>query len=351
LHDPVDLDCLLHALGQELRPLAQQGPGARVACCATSGTPQLSLALTLAAMALFPQARHYQALDPSHAQAPLLREFDPDTLHHQAELDAALRALENCQLVEAALLFERRLNSAAPVARSAAPVVRAGQAVARALAAIAAFNPRPAAGMMQVSRKGLPNAAATALSNLETWFSQLSRKLSTNERWPVELAALSLRQQTAGLEAPALLTAAIAFEVALAVRLRTAHQFDPDRIKQADLHRLPEPLRQKARQFADEPNMYRVEGARLRSQTLAHLDSGYNDVLHEFTAAEKALIEQRNDVMHQAKGPEPGAIEEAAKFLAAMFAAFDWPDPSSCPSAPRPIAELVRALRSAASLS
>jgi hypothetical protein len=82
--DPVDTGALIQAVDRALVRYLRGAQG-EIALCATSGTPQFSLAATLVVLARAPSAVHLQALDPSRAAPPYLRQFDPDILRRTAE--------------------------------------------------------------------------------------------------------------------------------------------------------------------------------------------------------------------------------------------------------------------------
>lgn len=347
--DPTHLDALLAACGQVLeRVLAPVRDGSSVAVCTSSGTPQISLALTLAALARAPGARHFQALDPAKTDTPW-REFDPDALRHHTELDAGLQMLASCRFEDAAALLERRAASAARVARAHRPAILAARAAATALERANALDVGGAFKALDVSTKGLPQGAAAALASLQGWYSQVKTTPKKSPKWPTELAARAAREAAAGRVPQALVAAAIAFEAALAVRFRTAHGFDPDALSDEDLTALPPDVRDKVTQFGESEPRYRIEGAERRSAALAALDDAYRG-LHD-DERRKALIERRNKLVHAAKAPSQADVDEALAFLDAVFHALEWPVPSACPSSPGSIRTLVAALRPAAGLA
>jgi len=341
--DPADLDGLLAACGRLLDEVLPQGGAGTVAVCATSGTPQLSLALTLAVSALRPDARHFQALDPS-STGQFWREFNPDALRHHTELEAGFKMLASCRFEEAAELLERRRKSAATEARARRPAIEAALAVTTALAKADALSPSEAHAALNVGVAKLPEAAARSLGSLKEWYKSLKDAQGKNPRWPVELAARAAREKAAGRIPQALVAAAIAFEAALTVRLRASHGLDPDRLSTRDRERLPN---------ADEcrelkPGAYRLEGAERRSAALAAIDEEY-ERLHD-DARREPLLETRNKLVHSAKAPSDTAVDDALAFLEDLCGAFGWPSPSECPSAPDALAKLVRDLRRAAGL-
>ncbi len=342
--DPTDLDMLLRECGRLLDSTLGQTDSASVAVCASSGTPQISLALTLAVLARVPGARHFQALDPSKTDTPW-REVDPDALRHHAELDRALHALASCRSGEARSLLTRRLESGSTEARARRPAIRAACAVATALEQADALSPVEAYKALTIAAKGLPPEAAEPLQRLRDWYAKLRKVTKKNPAWPAELAARAAREHAAGRAPQALVAAAIAFEVALSVRLRADHGLDPDRLSASDLSRLPRGGAD-AKEF--KTGVYRLEGAERRSEALAALDPAY-EPYHD-DERRKDLVEGRNHLVHAAKAPAAAHVVTALAFLDALFRALGWPAPSGCPSSPDAIRALVAALRPAAGL-
>lgn len=344
--DPTHLDALLAACGQVLeRLLAPAQGGSGVAVCASSGTPQISLALTLAALARAPGARHFQALDPAKTDTPW-REFDPDALRHHTELDAGLQMLASCRFEEAAALLERRAASAAIEARAHRRAILAARAAATALERANALDVGGAFMALNVSTKRLPRDAASALGSLHDWYAHVKTAPKKNPKWPAELAARAAREMAAGRVPQALVAAAIAFEAALAVRFHTQLGLNPDLLSPADLSKL-EVRETDAVEFAQ--GVFRIEGAKRRSEALATADTEYRPVHGD--GRRERLLERRNDLVHKAKAPSRADVDEALAFLDAVFRALGWPVPSQCPSAPDSIRALVAALRPAAGLA
>ncbi len=353
VRDQVDIDELLHACGRLLDRLTNGVRPDHVAVCASSGTPQLTLALTLATMARAPQALHFQAADPAKTDRPW-RPFDPDALRHHAELDAGFRMLEACRFAEAAGLLERRAQSATTAARARLPSIRAALALAQALGHADALRPADAAtALCGASVKGLPSRAAEGWQAVTSWYGGFKgARMDWNPRWPVELAARAHRQRTAGRVGEALVAAAIAFEVALAVRLRTAHDLDPEAITLEDRARIPDDLREELRmrgpQKALDPPVYRIEGAQRRSELLRALDPAFLQ-LDPATRVEP-FLNARNLLVHAARRPREELVDDFLRFLGKVCRAFEWGDPAECPSSPAALAGLAAALRPGAGL-
>jgi hypothetical protein len=349
LDDPVHIDrlvtCIDRLLTQdEMRARLQAAR--RLAVCASSGTPQITLALTLVTLFRLPGAEHLQALDPQKAGTSPLRPFDPDVLRHHTELEQALTALEGCELGEARRLLHRRLESPSLTAKRDLPQVRAAHAVCQMLLEAEAFDPRAAAQVAQVGRRGLPAEAAEGVAALHDWYRRLTRRRQDNPAWAVELVALALRQRTAGRQAQALITAAIAFEVALVVRFKTAHGLDPYRLSAAELTRFSDGVRKRARPV-EKTTVFSLQGAEQLTQALKEIDPAFVRLLDGQEGARKQLIERRNKLVHEGKPPEEATLDSGLQFLRALCRAFDWPDPEEVPSAPPAIKQIVRALRGA----
>lgn len=339
--DPVDTAELIQAVDRALAgPL--QGVQGKVALCATSGTPQFSLAATLTVMARAPSASHYQALDPAKAPAPWLREFDPDVLRHSVETDQALQALEGCRFLEAGLLFERRLRAVGDRG-PAAKALRKGQRLATALSAANALDP-------EVANKVLGRAFQGSAPELESWYRSLAASRKENPRWPVEVGAAALRQEKGGLLGPALLYAATCLEVALAVRLRTAYELDPEQMKEQDCLRLPQEIRQRLRQVE---NFWKLEGAENLSELLRFLDQAYRTFIsgRGNDKRREALRDARNRLVHAGKRVQPGVVRESLGFADELCSVFGWVRPSECPSSPQAVARLALQLRPEAGLA
>jgi hypothetical protein len=347
VRDPVDVDELQHAIDAELAGLG--GPDARsIAICATSGTPQLSLALTLVAMSRFPGAAHYQALDPERAAEPLLRRYDPDVIRHRMEAVAAIGALESCQFPVAVRLFESRLASGTTVSASALGAFNAGRAVAGALAKAADLDARGASEALTPTEgrdAGLSTGDRRAVSALKQWYGKIAAGGKGSTEWPVELTALALRQRAAGATAASVLSAAIAFEAALTARLRTPHGLDPDNVKSKD--DLPAEIRH---YLLTNERPFRVEGAEKRSDWLARIDPQYARIVEGHAGARKALGKARNHLVHRGTSPGEEVLEAGICLLAAVFSAFGWISPEACPSSPAVVAALAGRLRQEAGI-
>lgn len=348
--DPVDIDGLQQALDSELRDLANEISGRSVAVCGSSGTPQLGLALTLTAMARFPGATHYQALAPQFAAEPLLRTFDPDVLRHHTETASAFAALEACQFTLARRLFESRLTSRTTVARRAGAALRAGHLLATAL--LAAERLDAAEASCALSRlSDLSRPARRDLEQLKQWYASIANRGRASADWPVELAALARRQQRAGAPAQALISAAIAMEAAIAVRFRTKHGLDLDKLKGEDPQRVPGDLRSSLVRLGG--SAFRLEGAEKRSRWLERIDPEYGSVLRdrEAQSRRKNLSEARNDLVHQGRPPRPEDLEGGLELLDTLFRAFGWRLSADCPSSPQAVAAFAARCRGEAGLA
>lgn len=342
--DPADLDSLLLACSRLLEGIPTHADET-VAVCATSGTPQLTLALTLAASARWLRARHFQALDPEKTDRAW-REFNPDVLWHHNELETGLQMLADCRFVEAAAILSRRVQSEASEARAHRPAIRAAFALARALQAADGLDPKAAQAQLNISASALPAAAAHKLGQLRQWFQGLTRS-KRQPQWAVELAARARRELHAERAPQALVAAAMALEAALTVQLR-ARYLNPDKLRKDDLSRLPQAVRAGVRTLDAAADVYRIEGAERRSEALAELDAAYHP-LHQ-DPRRKALLEARNDLVHAAKSPSLRVVQDSLKFLEDLCRGLGWPAPSACPSAPQAIGTLVKDLRQAAGL-
>lgn len=346
--DPADIDRLQQDLADRLATLGAEIRDRSIAVCASSGTPQLGLALTLTAMARFPAAIHYQALDPQFAAEPLLRAFDPDVLRHHTEAARAFDALEDCQFAIARRLFEARLASGTALARNAAPALRAGYLLATALLAAERLDAGQASRTL-AALADVPRAARRDLEQVKQWYGGIASRGRASTDWPVELAALARRQQRAGASAQALITAAIALEAAIAVRFRTRHRLNPDELKGDSLQRVPDDLRDALVPLGG--SAYRLEGAEKRSRWLERIDPEYASVLREREPQRKQLAEARNRLVHQGTTPPPESLQQGLELLDAVFRAFRWRLSADCPSSPQAVAAFVARRRAEAGLA
>lgn len=336
--DPADLGGLMGAVDRAISGHLDDGQDS-VAVCATSGTPQLSLATTLVLMARCPSAVHYQALDPAKASPPHLRRFDPDSIRHHTETEQAFLALEACRFGAAESLLTRRLehlkgDRSAPGARRA---LDTALLLARALLAAESMDMQGAHRCLATGiKQGSP------LEPLAQHYRSLAANRRGNPLWPAEIGAVALRQQRSGLQAPALLTTATAAEVALAVRLRTEHEIDPPRVDESRASDWPEEIRPRLR---NEDGHVLLQGAENLSEVLRFEDPGYNEFLKDHDAQRKRLLEARNKLIHEGKAPDPETVESSLAFLDGLFGAFGWAGPSDCVSAPEAIRTIVDDLR------
>jgi hypothetical protein len=338
-NDPVDTGALIQAVDGALERYLRGAQG-EIALCATSGTPQFSLAATLTVMARAPTAKHFQALDPSKAAPPHLREFDPDILRRTAETDQAFRALASCRFQEADTLFQRRLQGAVP-AGAVEKALRKGQRLAKALIAAGTLDAGEANRVLGKEFQG-------SAPELEEWYRKLAKSRKHNPDWPVEVGAVAYRQATQGLLAPALLTAATCMEVAFAVRLRKTHDLDPECLKEKDRLRLPQEARQHLRQAE---GFWKLEGVENLSELLRCIDKDYRSFISQNEKQREALRDARNRLVHAGKAVQPETVSQSLEFVDELCSAFGWGRPSACPSSPEAVAHLAAALRPEAGLA
>lgn len=355
VRDMSDMDEIFSALRGVFADITPEGAG-EVAICATSGTPQLFAAVTLAAETSLVAPRHLQALNPEHATT-VLREFHPDLMRHHAEAQAGFAALATCDTDRAADLLGRRRSSEISVAVRSRPAFRAGENVAAALSAIRDFDAEKAhRRATNWTPKGLEPAAVTSLERLRDWYASIKASPAKELKWPVELAARSLRQQTAGALAAAIIDAATAAEVAFARRLRIEHDVDPAKVK----------LRQFAL-FADEDPKQQIvavsssgeygyiEGSSKLSRALRRCEPAFDELMQKHEPVRKSLADARNDLAHGSLRPDMEAVgallPQFHAFLDALFDSFGWPVPSECPTSPTAIHALATTLAASAGVT
>jgi hypothetical protein len=340
IDDPTDLDKLLAAIHRLLRPYA--GAVQSVAVCPTSGTPQIMEAATLAASALFPGARFYQAQDPYRSEPPHFREEDPETVRHLLEAQQGFAALRDGRFIEAALFLGRRARSGTAAARSVRQPFRAADGVARALAALGALD-------LDLARRSInevPGSLA-AVASLRDWIgSTRPGRPGARIAWAVELGSLSLRESLGGRPTEAVLRGALAVEVAISARLREAHGIDSEDVT-PEQARLLDGL-----QVVDvRTRPWRIRGARNLRDALATLDDSFRAWLSAHGPDYDALVEARNDLAHKGKAPPAGLPDSLPGLLNSLSRAFGWSEPSACPSCPAAIAALARDLASRAGIT
>lgn len=315
-------------------------PASRVAVCFSSGTPQMSVAMTLVARSLIPGAQHYQALDPGNAQpgSELLRTFDPDAL---VRLDARSRVFEALARGDgaAALAAGEPLRAVHPPPWNK-KALESALAVSRALEWVAAYQRQRLLHFRLPQVKGLGEAAAD-LTAIEDWFKQCQARL---EAWGAELAAQALRLAAREETTRAIIAAAVAAEVLVTAALERSG-LDPEDIK--DPGAVPEELRQDLK-ASDDQRKYRLEGAQRRSKLLAARDPGYQAALAEGLERQReAIARARNVAVHQGKAPDAGLVAEIQPYLDRLAEVTKAPIPSRLPTAPPSLARLARLLEAA----
>lgn len=342
--DPTDTNELMSAL---TRHLPEPRDDETVHVCATSGTPQLGLALTLAVTLRYPQARHWQALDPARAAPPYLREFNPDVLRHTAEVEQAVAALKRMQAGVSLELFERRCQSSLSSVRRRLPVLRGARALSAALVAADNLDQNGAraafSGLQARTFERLP-----ALRTLADWYEGLyTRATERNPRWPLELLAVAERARRREHFAAALLGAAVAYEVGLATRLRTEFDVDPDWVpdeKRPWIEANQGRLRRGLRDGLLTSDGRRIQGLEARASVLALFESEAGECGPP--EGHRVLTEARNKLVHEARQPAVETVDVCLAFVRDRFHGWGWL-PSACPTTPAAIGELADAIRAA----
>lgn len=347
--DPTWIAPLLNEVQRVLMSL-RVDLGDEVHVCATSGTPQMGLALTLVADARFPAARHWQALNPGKARGDLLRAFEPDAVRHHPEMVAAFHALATCRVRDARDRFDRRLNGQPDVIGPVRPWLDAGYRTSSALALVEDFQLQSLPRVLRRQNLGrAPLERSPAFSALVDWYGNLTGNQGrrTNPRWPVELAALALREFRAERPSLAIVRLALAHEVALQVRLLEAHGVDVDRLNPEMLRRIEPALGNEVKgrlvplghDAAGKLGAHRLDGVVHRFMVLAHLEPGLAErVSGEMRRSRDQLVEIRNDLVHRGvygqQDKVPAVFERGIDYVAFLFTHFGWDDPREVPSAP-----------------
>jgi hypothetical protein len=326
--NPTDLPALVAAMARLLGGLGADDADVHV--CASSGTPQMGLALTLAAEARYGAGRvtHWQGLDPRFAAEPLTR-LEPGVLFHHFELRRALEALAACRVADAAAGLARAAEGPPGAARRA--IERAAGA-ARQLEQVAELRRRPAVLRPNDLRRE-ERAERPRLAAFVDWYAALAQDAGGG-RWPAELAALAMREERAGRPVLALVRLALAQEVAVAARLEERHGIDADRPGPDGWKRIAEAVPEVD---AAAP---RFEGLKNRLDLLARLEPGVDGRIP--TALE--LAHERNVIVHQGRGRAATDWGSYVENLRALYAGFGWPDPAETPGAPEAVAVLAAEL-------
>ena len=326
--NPTDLPALVGAMARLLGGLGADD--AEVHVCASSGTPQMGLALTLAAEARYGAGRvtHWQGLDPELTAEPLTR-LEPGVLFHHFELRRALEALAACRVADAAAGLARVAEGPPGAARRA---IERAAGVASQLEQVAELRRRPAVLRPDDLRRE-ERAERPRLAAFVDWYAALAQDAGGG-RWPAELAALAMREERAGRPVLALVRLALAQEVAVAARLEERHGIDAD-------HPGPDGWKRIAELVPGvDATAPRFEGLKNRLDLLARLEPGVGDAI----PAALALAHERNVIVHQGRGRAASGWERYVENLRALYAGFGWPDPAASPGAPEAVAALAAEL-------
>jgi hypothetical protein len=340
--DPVDVGALQRWFQRTLLDLEIPGP---IYVCATSGTPQITTALTTVCSYLYPAAEHWQALNPKFAEPgrPLTRPFDPDLLRHLDQTAQALEHLERIETISAQLLFAARAKSSLQRESAQYPFYAYGEAVCAALNAADELAPDRAFKVMDAQARWLPYR-----TNLRAWYSTLRRLDGQKPEWPVELLASAERYMARGVRSAALMRVATAYEVGLTLRLRQhpAFPFNPRKMTERQAQRLEELAREAGAErvggLVNRRGGGRItlDGAERLATAVALLDKiplehGRLGGVHE------KMIDARNDLAHSGRHPEPQTVEASIAFVRDRFTTWGWPV-KNCPTRPDAIREVAR---------
>lgn len=350
--DPTEIATLAAWFDGVLRGLPAAG---EVHICASSGTPQMGIALTLAAEQALPAARHWTALNPAEARPPYLREFEPDVLRHRREMAEALGLLACCHVFEARERFKARLAANSVPVRMVKGAVESGRRAAGALTLIGEFQVDAAARMLPPGNvAGKTLRGAPRLGPLAGWLANLKGATARNPAWAVELAALALREREVGRTALAVLRTAVAHEVMLDVRLQEKHEIDPDNLGREGRQKVERALGERAAEVIKEER-FDGQGGRLklpwwreRFDLIRALEPAVARRFDDGRREEIAVVtEMRNNLVHRgtlagerAANPE-GPLDAGLAYVRDLCVAFGWPDPADAPTAPRAVAALA----------
>lgn len=325
-------------------------PAGRIVVCSTSGTPAITMALTLLATAQWRGARHVQALQPGMGVAPLLREFDTDAFWHVPELDSAVTAFSECRMYEAVRLLGRRVGSETPAARRQRPLLKCALNFAVAVNTADSLDPhRASTGMAKIGPSRLPPGMPESYEALRDWFARSGGSRSDAPERPVELCARAIRLYQAGRMNDALLAAAIATEVAAEVRLKSHHDMDPERLDPND-SRLEGTRARGEWQWrtSTSPDKVKLEGWFKRWRLLAELEPALAAILPPVNGEVRtpSFVEARNRLLHRGRQADGGEVQDALKWFGQAAQIFGWQDPNTAPSAPPAIIAFAGLLRS-----
>ena len=312
---------------------------AEVIACFTSGTPQMSTAFTLVVRSLLPDARHFQALDPSQTTREPLREFDPDILGHLDARDRTLESLARGDAAAAAASGEPllRLPSQVPPPWDQ-KALKAAVTIAEALAAVENYQRQ---WLAQLAANIPARAGGVDLAGLKAWLQQAA---NDDLAWGAELGACFLRLDSLNRPTQAVLVAATAAEVLLTAGLRKCG-VDPDDIR--DPARLPSGFSEVDLMRID-GGRWRIEGAQRRAKLLEALSPDYRRAVetHAGETLRARLAGARNDAVHKGRQVPSESLEAAKAYLEILAAAVGAPAPAALPTAPAHLADLVQPWRS-----
>lgn len=337
----VDIEQLLYCARGLIRRHAQALQSAsHIAVCFTSGTPQVTTALTLAARSLLPRADHYQALNPDQATpgTPLLLRFDPDVLTRLDLRDRVYEALARCDYLAALRAADALGTPTKPPWNAKA--LKVAVVTARALDVIGRYAREQLRLIDYPQVKNLDPAAIDHVSRLREW---LTSCLRDDTAWGAEVAAHALRLHHQDQPALAVINAAIAAEILITAAIRR-HGVDPDHIRETD--DLPPGFPERLRPIdLAEPFPARLEGSLNRTELLAALDSHFAAALRDgLDRARSGLAEARNRAVHLGKAPPEAVVASLPETLRALAAATRAPDPTALPTAPGALQRLAEVL-------
>lgn len=342
--DHASFDAMQRAVENALRAIRTELPeGADVIVCPSSGTPQMGQALTLVAMFLFPGARFVQALDPRYVTGmeERLRPFDPRATRVRFDLERAVKALRAGHWAVAADILTTVGACESRVVDDARPTIAAALRLALGMRYAEELEYDSAARALEPGRR---TGFRAELEALKQWYAGLDRGGMRYTGRPRELAAITAWQCRHGALSRATVTAAMAWETAVTVALRSCCKLNPDKLSRTDLGRLPAEVRGQAREVG---GRYRLEGQRLRRQTLEALNPTARQALAGCGAALEQLSEMRNQLVHQGSldgyAPEE-VITVALAALDTLFEALAWGSWRAAPSAPDRLDVLIERL-------
>jgi hypothetical protein len=351
--DPSDRARLLEQCRELVEDLRSRGAirrGWEVNVCATSGTPQMGDALSVAVAARYPDAGHWQALNPSEAGAgaSLLRKDRRDAVWILAQVADGLRLLRSGRPEEA--LGALRRHAELDMLGRSLPYVRVATALARLLARVSEHTLVEAAASLDELRGAVAVAPrpSPAVDRLVTWYGRVVAPREPRV-WPLELAAAAERDFAADRRALGVIRLATAAQVAGAARLRERHRIDPTDLGPSRERWAAGLKEEDVGRDRDDGRLY-VKTWHVELDLLAVLEGG--ELVPRRRRRAAALMRARNDLLHTGSGVTPrdldAAFDEGREYVDWLFDQFRWGRLQDVPSTSAGVRDAVTSLADAA---